>query len=118
MQTTIDKLRYRFHGLSDARQTIVISLLILVTLGISACLISLGIRQLLGSRATSRQNHDNVEYVMLQNVDEEDENNNNNNQTNHRPTPLTANGHRKYDISTDMNGSPNQIGDRWREEKS
>lgn len=85
-------------------------------LGISVCLITLGIRQILGSRSTSRPDHGNVEYVMLENADDEDDNNNNH--INARSAPLITNGHRKYETSTDKTDSRNQNGDHWNEEES
>jgi hypothetical protein len=51
-------------------------------------LLIVGIRQLIGSRLTSKQEHENVEYVMLQNTDDYDNDD-------EEPRPMPSNGHSK-----------------------
>jgi len=69
----IDKIRNKFNELDSSRQTMIIIALILFLISIIICLITISLRQLIGSRLTSRQKHDNVEYFMLQNIDDNDD---------------------------------------------
>ncbi len=52
---------------------IIIIVFIVFLISIIICLIIFVLRQLFRSRSISRQEHNNVEYVMLQNFDDHDE---------------------------------------------
>lgn len=69
-------------------------------IGLIICLITLALRQISSSHLSSTENHNNVEYVMLENVDDDDQ----------HETSMILNGSRKN--SSDQNGH------NWKEEKS
>jgi len=52
---------------------IIIIVFIVFLISIIICLIIFVLRQLFRSRSISRQEHNNIEYVMLQNFDDHDE---------------------------------------------
>jgi hypothetical protein len=96
----IDKIRTKFNELKDSRQTIVIIAIIMFLISIFICLITLAFRQLFGSRLSSRQARENIEYVMLQNVDDNDDD---------EPKSISTNGHKKQIQSTEITIPPNHI---------
>ena len=55
-------------------QTVLIVIIITILLVFVLFLLMCGIRQICGSRLGSTSAHNDVEYVMLENVDEDDEN--------------------------------------------
>lgn len=63
----------KFHELNDSTQIIMVITIIVLLISITICLITLGLRQVFSSRLSSRQQHRNVEYVILQNVDDHDD---------------------------------------------
>ncbi len=88
----MDKIRNKFNELDDARQTVVIVVIIIFLIGITICLITLGLRQIFGSRLTSKVEHENVEYVVLQNIDDNDD---------EETRSMPRNGHTKQISSTE-----------------
>lgn len=72
LEYPLQKIRTKFHQLDSSRQTIVILISIFILISIILCLFIISFRQLFASRLSSQRSHGNVEYVMLQNVDEND----------------------------------------------
>lgn len=72
LEYPLQKIRTKFHQLDSSRQTIVILASIFILISIILCLFIISFRQLFASRLSSQRSHANVEYVMLQNVDEND----------------------------------------------
>ena len=95
----IDKIRLRFNDLKDSRQTIVIIAIVLFFISILLCLITISIRQMFGSRLSSRQEHENIEYVMLQNVDDNDD---------EETKSISTNGHKQHITETIIPMNNNQ----------
>ena len=80
-------IRREFHRLNSSRQMMIILVIILFIFSLLICLITISFRQIFTSRLSSRQEqHNNVEYVMLQNVDDIDDD---------EPRSIATNGHRK-----------------------
>ncbi|CAF2682786.1 unnamed protein product [Rotaria sp. Silwood2] len=73
LSSSIDVMRNKFNDLDDYYQKFIIIVLVIFFISIILCLIILSLRQIFNSRLTSRQEHANVEYVMLQNVDDHDD---------------------------------------------
>ena len=73
LQAPLSAIHAKFKQLEDFRQTILIVAFALFVTSIITCLIGLGLRQVFTSRLTLRQEHENIEYVMLPNVDNHDE---------------------------------------------
>lgn len=69
----IDVVVNKFNTLDNSYQTIIIIVLIIFSITIIICLLGLGLRQIFSSRLTSKNDHNNVEYVMLENVDDHDD---------------------------------------------
>jgi hypothetical protein len=92
LKLPIDKIRNKFNELDDSHQTIVIVAIIIFLIGITICLITLGLRQVFGSHLTSKQGHENVEYVMLQNIEDDDD---------EETRSISRNGHTKRIPSTE-----------------
>ena len=88
----MNKIRNKFSELDSSRQTIVIVSIILFLISIIICLITISLRQIFHSRLSSQQERGHVEYVMLQNVDDEDD-------SRVRPT----NGHTKTETTISIN---------------
>ncbi|CAF3407738.1 unnamed protein product [Rotaria socialis] len=88
----------KFNSLDDFYQTFIIIALIIFSISIIICLILLGLRQIITSRLTSRNEHENVEYVMLQNVDDQDDDD---------AKLVTTNGHTKRSPSKETSISFN-----------
>jgi uncharacterized membrane protein len=88
----LNKIRNKFSELDSSRQTIVIVSIILFLISIIICLITISLRQIFHSRSSSQQERGHVEYVMLQNVDDEDD-------SRVRPT----NGHTKTETTISIN---------------
>ena len=65
-------IRTKFNQLDASRQTAVILASIFILISIILCLIIISLRQIFTSRSSLRGAHENIEYVMLQNVDEND----------------------------------------------
>lgn len=64
----------KLRQLDYSHQMIGVIVLILIILSIVICLIGFILRQICTSRSISREEHNNVEYVMLQNIDDDDNN--------------------------------------------
>jgi hypothetical protein len=96
----IDKIRNKFYDFTSSRQTIFIIACILVLISIIICLITISLRQLFYSNLSSRQEHNNVEYVMLQNLDDNDD---------EEPRSISTNGHSKKLLSNQTTISMNNV---------
>ncbi len=88
-----NKIRNRFSKLNSSRQTIIIIAIILFLISIIICLITISLRRIFNSRLSLQPEHNNVEYVMLQNVDDEDE----------ESRVISTNGHTKSQTTISMN---------------
>lgn len=100
----LDKIRNKFNELNESHQTIVIVAIIIFLIGITICLIILGLRQVCGSHLTSKQEHRNVEYVMLQNVDDIDDD--------EETRSISTNGHTTKQISSTETYIPMDHGEK------
>ena len=91
-KSSFNQIRTKFSRLNSSRQMILILAIILVSLSLLICLITMSLRQIFTSRLSSRQEqHNNVEYVMLQNVDDNDDD---------EPRSIATNGHRKSNLTS------------------
>ena len=86
---SLGRLRTKFHDLNSSNQTIVIVALILILISIIICFLSISLRQVCQSKSSSK--HDNIEYVMLQNVDEDHDDDHDHEE--HNSKYISANGH-------------------------
>jgi len=98
----LNKIRNKFNELKSSRQTIIIIGIILFLISIIICLITISLRQIFNSRLSSRQERDNIEYVMLQNVDDNDEEDS---------RSISTNGHTKPNSKNQTTISMNHVQD-------
>ena len=77
LKSPFDGIRNKFKDLDHSHQKFVLIILILILLIMSICLITISIRQFSSNRFSSRtkSQHNNVEYIMLQNLDDDEINN-------------------------------------------
>jgi hypothetical protein len=73
MSVSFHQWQHRFEELSQTRQTWLIVIVSVASIVTMIFLISLGLRSMIGSRLNTSLGHEDVEYVMLHNVDEESE---------------------------------------------
>ena len=99
-KTSLHQLRHQFKSLKSSRQILFICFLGFSLIGVIICLITLALRQMSSSHLSSIEDHNNVEYVMLENVDDDDQ----------LETSMSLNGSRK--------GSNDHNGHTRKEEKS
>ena len=102
----MDEVRDKFHNLNGTHRILAMVALSIVLLSMAVCLLTLCIRPMLRSRSSARRNHDNVEYVILQNVDDADDD-----QQLHA-TVIRSNGLKPASASTDRTLS---IDEDWTE---
>ncbi|UJR30781.1 hypothetical protein I4U23_018301 [Adineta vaga] len=102
----MDTIRTKFNQLNDSHQTIFIIALILLLIGIIVCLVTCALCQMFTSRLSSNKEHNNVEYVMLQNIDDND---NDDDDDEEESKPIPGNGHTKYAQLTETSVSMDHI---------
>ena len=91
----MDDVRDRFHRLNGPRRILATVAMSIILISMIICLLTLCIRAMLHSRSRARSNHDNVEYVILQNVDDADED------QQLDATVIRGNGHKHASASTE-----------------